>query len=202
VRPNFRAALSLLLALALLAPLPGLGQGQPPPGRPPAPPAQGQGPEEGSVFGETIEVRVVNLEAVVVDKQGNRVHGLKPQDFRLLIDGKPTSIDYFTEVADGRAVEEEVPAGAAPATPATPANIAGIEPGAEVGTSYVVFVDNVFVTLPRHRNLVLRGIIDQLEQMSPADRMAVVSFDGRRPELLSCKRWVMASPVYSMRTGR
>ena len=103
MRAMLRSSLSLALALALLAPLPGLGQGQNPP-RPaiPAPDAAE------SVFGETIEVRVVNLEAVVVDKQGNRVHGLKPQDYRLLIDGKPTSIDYFTEVALVRQRQELV----------------------------------------------------------------------------------------------
>src|SRR5579864_1876227 len=46
-------------------------------------------PPPGPLFGETIEVRVVNVEAVVTDKKGNRVPDLKPEDFRLKVDGKP-----------------------------------------------------------------------------------------------------------------
>ena len=34
------------------------------------------------VFGEELEVRVVNFEVVVTDRKGNRVSGLKPEDFR------------------------------------------------------------------------------------------------------------------------
>ena len=34
-------------------------------------------------FGEVIDVRVINLEVVVVDRDGVRVTGLKPEDFRL-----------------------------------------------------------------------------------------------------------------------
>ena len=48
-------------------------------------------------FGEVIDVRIINLEAVVVDKSGVRVGGLAPEDFSLHVDGKPVSIDYFTE---------------------------------------------------------------------------------------------------------
>ena len=39
-------------------------------------------------FGESIDVRVVNVEAVVTDRQGHRVSGLKPEDFRLRVDGR------------------------------------------------------------------------------------------------------------------
>jgi hypothetical protein len=38
------------------------------------------------VFGDVIDVRVVNLEAVVTDREGNRIHDLAPEDFRLLVD--------------------------------------------------------------------------------------------------------------------
>ena len=59
------------------------------------------------IFGETIEVRVVNVEAVVTDKRGNRVPDLKPQDFRLKVDGKPVKVDYFNEVRAGQAIARE-----------------------------------------------------------------------------------------------
>src|SRR5947199_10341816 len=55
-------------------------------------------------FGESIDVRVVNVEAVVTDGQGNRVSGLKPEDFRLRVDGKEVPVEYFSEVKDGEAL--------------------------------------------------------------------------------------------------
>ena len=44
-------------------------------------------PAEVPVIGETIDVRVVNVEAVVTSASGERVGGLKAEDFRLLVDG-------------------------------------------------------------------------------------------------------------------
>ena len=43
------------------------------------------------------------VEAVVTDRQGNRVTGLKPGDFRLEVDGKAVPIEYFNEVRGGQA---------------------------------------------------------------------------------------------------
>lgn len=56
-------------------------------------------------FGEVIDIRVINLDVVVTDRNGDRVTGLGPEDFRLLVDGEEVSIAYFTEVRDGRARE-------------------------------------------------------------------------------------------------
>jgi hypothetical protein len=67
----------LFLAAALLAAaFPAFSQTPAPP--PAAKPAEAPG----SLFGEQIDVRVVNVEVVVTDKQGNRVAGLRPGDFR------------------------------------------------------------------------------------------------------------------------
>src|SRR3954449_7059348 len=60
------------------------------------------------VFGEEMDVRVVNVEAVVTDRQGNRVTGLKPADFRLRVDGKEVPLDYFSEVKEGRVLAPAV----------------------------------------------------------------------------------------------
>jgi len=46
-----------------------------------------------TIFGETIDVRVVNVEVVVTDGSGNRVNGLKPADFHLKVDGKEVTPD-------------------------------------------------------------------------------------------------------------
>src|SRR6185436_19064743 len=52
-------------------------------------------------FGETIDVRVVNVEAVVTDRKGERVRGLTKEDFRLLVDGREMPIEFLTEVNEG-----------------------------------------------------------------------------------------------------
>ncbi len=139
--------------------------------------SSGQAPQ--SVFGEQIEVRVVNVEAVVTDRQGNRVTGLKPGDFRLEVDGKPVPIEYFNEVRGGQAVapgeeEKNSPVKGLPS----------LAPGSPVGTSYLVFIDNYFSLTPR-RDDVLRSLKDQLSRLGPEDRMAIVSWDGGQVEMLT-----------------
>ncbi|HEX6201377.1 MAG TPA: VWA domain-containing protein [Thermoanaerobaculia bacterium] len=160
-----RSVLALApLSLALLAATPpALAQA-------PAPPAE----RPPDVFGEVIDVRVVNVEVVVTDRDGNRVTGLGPGDFRLTIDGEPVTIDYFSEVVGGVARR---PADAAVAA----------APGAgdgTVGTSYLVYVDDTF-TIARDRDKVLRALADDLDFLGPGDRVAVVAFDGRKVDMLT-----------------
>ncbi len=143
-----------------------------------APPARGQEPPL-PVFGETLEVRVVNLEVVVTDRDGLPVTGLAPSDFRLTVDGDELPIRYFTEVRGGDAVAVE-PAVEGRTVPSVPELVAG-EP---VGTSYLVFVDDYF-TLARDRDRVLRAIAGDLSRLGPEDRMAIVAYDGNRLEMLS-----------------
>ena len=164
----FRSGCLAILALLAVV-LPAAAQ-QRPSGQPQAPQ---------SVFGEQIEVRVVNVEAVVTDRQGNRVTGLKPGDFRLEVDGKPVPIEYFNEVRGGQAVapgeeEKNSPVKGLPS----------LAPGTPVGTSYLVFIDNYFSLGPR-RDDVLRSLKDQLSRLGPEDRMAIVSWDGGQVEMLT-----------------
>jgi VWFA-related protein len=162
---------SLILSfafLSLLGTLPAAAQTPPPPA--------GEAPP---LFGEEIEVRVVNLEVVVTDRQGNRVPDLKPSDFRLLIDGKETPIEFFTEVRGGQAIAPAA-GGEAPAVP----GLASFAPGSPVGTSYLVFIDDFFSLGPQ-RNNVLRAFQEDLGRLGPEDRMAVVAYNGRDLEMLS-----------------
>ncbi|MFL6292228.1 MAG: VWA domain-containing protein [Thermoanaerobaculia bacterium] len=149
----------LLLAASLLGPF--------------AVPAQT--PEE--TFGEVIDVRVVNVEAVVTDRKGKRVTGLQAGDFRLLVDGAEVPVDYFTEVAEGVALPApapvEDPAGAAPAAPIAPV------PAGPVGRSFLVFIDDS-LSIAAQRDMVLKTLAGDLGRLGPGDRMAVVAFDGGR----------------------
>jgi VWFA-related protein len=160
---KFLRLLTVLLALAL----PAAGQQQ-------------LAPEEPSIFGETIDVRVVNVEVVVTDRQGNRVTGLGPNDFRLRVDGKDLPIEYFTEVRGGQAIA------AAPGDTAGSAiqGLPALAPGSAVGTSYLVFIDDYFAIGAR-RNEVLRELMEDLGRLGPEDRMAIVAFDGKKTDMLS-----------------
>ena len=141
------------------------------------------GAEEGTgltSFGETIEVRLINIEAVVT-RGGERVEGLGPEDFELEVDGEQVPIEMFTEVRDGRAISGSpglrsatVPSATLPAFPA----------GEVVPTWFLVFVDDYF-SLPNRRDQVLRRLRQQLDRLGPDDRMALVAYDGQRLELLS-----------------
>ena len=124
------------------------------------------------VFGEEIDVRVVNLEAVVEDRAGNRVEGLSADDFRILVDGEEVGVDYFTEILENRAVETAE-------REAPPA----IGDGELVPTHYLLFVDDDH-TGPGRRP-VLRGFADRLDGLHLQDQVAVVVQSQSRIEMLS-----------------
>ena len=128
-----------------------------------------------AVFTETIDVRVVNIEVVVTDREGNRVHGLEASDFELLVDGEPMPISYFTEI------DESV---ARASVGATVAGVPNLDPNTPVGTNFLVFVDDLF-SIERDRNRVLDRLEEDLWRLHPADRVAAVAFDGRSIETLS-----------------
>jgi VWFA-related protein len=134
--------------------------------------------QETPTFGETIDVRVVNIEVVVTDREGNRVSGLKPEDFRVKVDGKQVPVEYFSEIQEGRSV---APAGAQAGAAAGVRSVAAEGP---VGTYYLVFIDDYFSIAPR-RNEVLKAMKTELGRLGPDDRMAVVAYDGGRLAMLS-----------------
>jgi VWFA-related protein len=164
---------SLISPVALLVLLGLLGALTPTPA-----PAQQQPSPLPGVFGEVLDVRVVNLEVVVTDKNGIPIAGLGPQDFRLIVDGEEVEIDYFSEVRGGVAVREAAEAEAA--VPGVPQ----LAPGSPVETSYLVFIDDFF-SVSVDRNRVLDSLAQDLALVEPEDRMAVVAFDGRELEMLT-----------------
>ncbi|HZF11672.1 MAG TPA: VWA domain-containing protein [Thermoanaerobaculia bacterium] len=146
-----------------------------------AQPAPAPAPPGTPIFGEEVEVRVVNVEVVVTDKQGNRVIGLTPKDFRLRVDGREVPVQYFSEVHEGQAV---VPSTETAGTASSPAEPPSVTPGKTVGTSYLVVIDDYFA-FANQRNTVLASIRDQVDRLGPDDRMAIVAYDGRKLTMLS-----------------
>jgi VWFA-related protein len=133
--------------------------------------AQQPAPVPGT-FGGSIDVHAVNVEAVVTDARGRRVSGLAAKDFHLRIDGRETPIDAFAEIGAGKPAAVTSASGAGP----TGAPEAAAPPQ---GRSLLVFIDDAF-SVKTHRDIVLQSLAGQLLQLDPADRVAVVAFDGRR----------------------
>ncbi len=140
-----------------------------------ASPASAQEGDPAGSFADTLDVRVVNVEAVVTDKRGDRVTGLSPDSFELLVDGVSTPIEFFSEVRGGTVLAENG---------ASPWEIAPISSTQARGTSYLVFIDDYF-SIKVDRDNVLRNLGDQLAFLGPEDRMAIVAWNGHGLEMLT-----------------
>lgn len=138
-------------------------------------------------FVDTLDVQAVNVEVVVTDRKGDRVPDLTAADFRLLIDGKPVPLDYFAEIREGRPV-------VAPGTEESdlPPALTDLEADEEVGTSYLVFIDE-FHSPPNLRNEAFKVLARDLHLLGPRDRMAVVAFDSKRLRILT--DWTTPGPA-------
>jgi VWFA-related protein len=143
-------------------------------------PADGTGAPGGEppTFSDVLDVRVVNVEVVVTDRDGRRVTGLGPDDLELVVDGTVVPIEYFSEVSDSEVVDPGAAAGAG-----GPAGIPSYSAGETIATSFLVFIDDYF-SIRRDRNQILAALERQVEGLGARDRMAMVRFDGRELELL------------------
>ena len=114
---------------------------------------------------------MIDLEAVVTDRDGQRVSGLEPKDFRLLVDGEEVPIEYFGEIRDGGVIQsaKEVP---------------GLANTESAGTSFLLFIDDFF-GLHNDKGRVMQAVAGRTDHMRPQDRVAVVAWDGRNLTLLS-----------------
>ena len=127
------------------------------------------------LFSDVIDVRVVNVEVVVTDREGNRVRGLQPGDFELHVDGGQVPINYFTEIDEGRALAS---------TDDRIGNVPSVTADGPVGTSYLVFIDDLFA-IKQRRDRVLKRLEEDLTRLGPADRVAVVAHDGYELTLIT-----------------
>ena len=140
--------------------------------------------EASPVFGESIDVQVVNVEVVVLDRSGKRVTGLTAEDFELLVNREPIAIDYFSEIqaaAEPPATQVPIPADTTTTEPSKPVATTRTQP-----TNVLIFFDDVFAIHAKKR-LVVRNLIKQLSELGPDDRVAIVSWTGRRLEI--CSPW-------------
>lgn len=120
---------------------------------------------------EEIEVRVIDIDVVVTDREGRPLTGLKREDFELFESGRPVEIRYFTGVSEGL---RGAPPGAetAVATAAPPPE----EPAIPV--TWVVFIDQTNM-MPGLRNRALKQLRKFLDgSLAPGDRGFIAGNDG------------------------
>lgn len=136
-------------------------------------PAASQESPEAS-FGETVDVRVVNVEVFVTDEKGNPITGLTTEDFRLLVDGEPVPItNFYAEV--GRLATGSVVA--VPRRLDAPEPPPSAETPPEQQLHLTVLVDNGHIR-PANRERVFEHLDRFLTTKLPEGaRVSVVSFD-------------------------
>ena len=174
---NVRLQAVALLSLCSLA---GAAQAQPEPA-----------PEAPSTFGETIDVRVVNVDVRVTDRDGNPVTGLEADDFEVRENGRPVELSNFFEFSDGLDASERERAargargGRRGDRPPSDLNrfIPAEPPPPEHRLSLMVYIDNNNLT-PTDRNRLLPFLRNFLSvQLSPYDRAMLAVYDKGRFEV-------------------
>ena len=143
-------------------------------------------PEAPSTFAETIDVRVVNVDVWVTDRDGNPVTGLAAGDFEVRENGRPVELSNFFEFTDGLdAAARERSASARRDGQPTDLNrfIPAEPPPPEHRLSLMVYIDNNNLT-PTDRNRLLPFLRNFLSvQLSPYDRAMLAVYDRSRFEI-------------------
>ena len=138
---------------------------------------------EDPLFGESIEVRRVNVEVYATDSDGKRVTDLKPTDFKVFEDGNPVEITNFLAVVGGKAFESATvidPPVAAPAPAPVVAPVAPPPAAVEIPEErrlwVVLYVDNLQIR-PFNRNKVLGHVRTFVHSLPQGTRVMLVSYD-------------------------
>ncbi|MDT5121788.1 MAG: hypothetical protein QOC96_1270 [Acidobacteriota bacterium] len=127
-----------------------------------------------------INTELVQTDLMVFDKQGHFIDGLKPEQFELLLDGKPQPISFFERVNSGTANE------ASQLAAARGSSLNKSEPGkattmstTDRGRVIFFFLDDLHLSessLMRAR----KALADFVEnQMRAGDQVAIVSASGQ-----------------------
>jgi len=129
-------------------------------------------------FLDRVEVEVVEVDVLVVDREGQPVRDLGREEFELLVDGEPVEIGYFTPppaAGAPSAPSAEPDADAAPA--AAPTSAEAAEAPAPEPSTLVAYIDETAIR-PGQRNQLLEAFGRVLaERLAAGDRVLVARFD-------------------------
>ena len=116
----------------------------------------------------------MNIDVIVTDREHRRVLDLQPDDFELLVDGRPVPIEYFAPPRGGKAPAETASSAAGAAnveargSPSPTAAIATITP-----TNLILYVDQTAL-----ENKARQNTLDELREFLGARRGELGSGDG------------------------
>ena len=123
-----------------------------------------------------IKTELLQLRAVVTDKQGKVIEGLKAEEFELLENNRPQKIEFFGSevVSEGKKGTADTPAGVKNNAPNSPP----LTPPAKPTRTIAFFVDNVHATLDSmdRTRQTLRRFVN--EQMTENDLVCIVTAAG------------------------
>ncbi|MCM2316593.1 MAG: VWA domain-containing protein [Thermoanaerobaculia bacterium] len=120
---------------------------------------------------ESVEVRVVNVDAVVTDKSGKHAPGLRKEDFEVREGGQPREITNFLEVSTSAGTLAPREAAGAEAAPVA---TAGIERRAR---KIVLFLDQNTLQFHNRNRVIGAASAFVMETMRPGDEAMIVTFD-------------------------
>jgi VWFA-related protein len=128
------------------------------------PASQDQG--QGTVL--RANARAVVVDVVVTRGNDEPVAGLHKQDFTVMEDGKPVTVDYFEEHT-----ARALPPGAIPPLPKMPPNVyTNVPPAPESDAVNVLLLDSLN-TRKQDQSFVHKQILDFLKSMQPGTRVAI-----------------------------
>ena len=161
----------MLTAICLATVSPISGQSQKPP----------QPQEQPDVV--RVNTELVQTDVMVFDKKGNFVDGLRPEHFKLSLDGQTRTISIFERVTSGSRLEATqlatVSAGSTSTNSKNAAPLASSNGSTTAGRLIFFFVDDVHLSgesLTRARTA-LSHFVDN--QVNPGDKIAIVSTSGQ-----------------------
>ena len=134
----------------------------------------GEEPAPARSFDEELSVEVINVEVYVTDRKGEPVTGLTREDFRLLEDGDPVEIEYFTEIG----AKGPTPTAQAPPVEVVADQAAAAAPPARDPRTLVVYLDDANLS-PAGRRRVLADLRQAVAAGTDgAERLMLAVYDG------------------------
>jgi VWFA-related protein len=130
------------------------------------------GSSEQPIFKAT--TREVVVDVVVTEGKGEAVNGLRKQQFQILEDGKPQTVDFFEEHAS-----RTRPAGSLPEPPKMPPNVYTNVPPAPLDDAVNVLLLDSLNTPPQFMSYARNQILAYLNNVKPGTRLAIVVLNGK-----------------------
>lgn len=124
-----------------------------------------------------ITTELVQTGVVVVDKRGQFVEGLRPEQFVLKVDGQVVAPTFFEQVVAGTAREEELERSGGRQSNSGPATSA--IRSSHRGRSIIFFIDDLHLSAESVQRM-RKGILDFVErEMTLEDQVAIASPSGQ-----------------------